>query len=519
MVCISGFRQLVDDHSLASGQARVEKKRILGAFPYWVEDKTWSSWHFALHRFVNQAPFKFFDASVVEKVIEVLTHDAAHLLDLLEREDVSLSHAIFSVLRPREGWSDERPLSLRDTRDVLRIDRVIHSDYVHYVEHVFQHLVRLVVLMLGRREGCDLSGGDLPAWVERLNEHGFATLTRGYNRNVRNALSHGGVNYQEMEIFYLDRSGTVSLKPSELGRLHDDMVDACSALLFALIIALSRTGPSPDDAGFRRLPLGLMYLHLEANHRYPGLSLDRIADGDFPGRGRQLMLFATSTANARRQHMYDGLCLAAKALRGCRGRYQRVGIVIDSGRATSGAWFIPAAVIERAYAKNLPMADLAGQLGNSVLLWDDTNLWRGRIQMAWQMLQVALAELPVDLRRVLADDDAGVIRLHYYIRSAEESSAGSYRRWFVHTIVPGSNWQTPERLEQIAGEIGLLYSVRPLRGFDLTKKTGIPLPPSEVVIHLYKMDRRLRGIGTTHEGNRNLLKVIRWKSPLATLND
>ena len=111
-------------------------------------------------------------------------------------------------LRIGESNLPESVITLDSPRNIGDFESLWHPNYQLICEHVFNHLINVPLYIIGKKKGKDYLSLTLANRVQRLKENRFSrSYYSGFNAIVRNAISHGSVEFLSRTIKYsfLDR--------------------------------------------------------------------------------------------------------------------------------------------------------------------------------------------------------------------------------------------------------------------------------------------------------------------------
>jgi hypothetical protein len=105
--------------------------------------------------------------------------------------------------------------------------------------------------------------------------------TRTYRHRVRNAIGHGGVDFQDDRVIYTDKAGnSEEHSRRSMVRFADRLLDACNAMAIALKVFLL-TGGLPRD----RWPREILLQELQAAAAAPWWNVSACLPTGCCGRG------------------------------------------------------------------------------------------------------------------------------------------------------------------------------------------------------------------------------------------
>jgi len=104
-------------------------------------------------------------------------------------------------LRDAQSEYVEATISLESPDDISRFEKVWHPSYQRISEHVFNHLINIPLFILGRKHRKDYLSLSLSNRTKTLLELFSSKSCVGYDSVVRNAISHGGLNFSLVRLY------------------------------------------------------------------------------------------------------------------------------------------------------------------------------------------------------------------------------------------------------------------------------------------------------------------------------
>ncbi len=430
-----------------------------------------------------------------------------------------------SLLRPARSWEKEDKLSLDNPEQIFEFESVWHPEYQRYSEHVFNHLINVPLYMLGRlnrkpkaKKPKDFVSQTLANRVETLKDKKLTSLTDGFEPIVRNAISHGGVDFGLVEITYIDKRKNAQkvLSAYEFSQLFDDMVDTCHSILIAMLLFVCNHRPLVQTHGLHRLPLGLRFLFIDAiasTTRFQLLTM--IESRAVIGNRRQLNISCRIDTCSRLTHTYEAIAACWHSASFGGEDYERFAVSIDCGRLVTSSLFVDGDVLHQAISKNWTIDQCReAKLVETDLLWFDVptlqrkmNSWRNLFLARWELCK----------RQVIQQWRQGGFKMlgsRYSIRHIIDKSAEKIRRIEAYVVLHETGTITDAEIHSIIRHIVKRLRKHRIKGKRLDREIGFSRKPNYIWIRLYAADRRLRRFSGWHDGNLILMAewFSRWKN-------
>ena len=193
----------VFQHPFFRAEAQINREKVAWTFNRWLNVEMCPDFALSLTPFATQRPFCYIDWNTLVCCLSLLEQDISQALTTMAVQSQPITHAIQSLFRSGTSWSKEGPLSTSDPSALLLFEQVWHPEYQRYTEHIYNNLIRLPLEILSQKKGKDYQSPTLANRVKILKDNGLGGLTQGYNSIVRNAISHGSVIYDELQICYI----------------------------------------------------------------------------------------------------------------------------------------------------------------------------------------------------------------------------------------------------------------------------------------------------------------------------
>lgn len=516
----------IDSNIASSGRAGIKpsminkiqrvlrKQEVVEAFPGYVDDNTFDQWHLSLYRFATVRPLVYHRSQTISDALDFFNGDPALTLDAITTFQDELTHSILSLLRPGSSWEREGKLGLDTPQHLFDFDSIWHPEYQRYSEHVFNHLIRVPLYILGKQKGKDYINQDLSPRVDLLRNNGLMSLAEGFDSVVRNAISHGQARYGLYQITYVDKKDRQqSLGGSEFAQLFDDLVDTCHSILTALMLFIYAHKPLVQGRGVHHLPLGFRFMLVDAlasNRRFQIVSVMESQ----AAKGNQLNIACRIHSRSRRIQILESIfaCWHAANLGG--QVYDRFAVSLDCGAPVPSSLFLDGQVIRQAIANNWTVEQcIDAKLLEAELLWYDSPQLRAKFDDR----RILFSLLKSRMRRGVIQQwrEAGfrMPGTRYEIRHVVNKSAQDFRRIEAYVIFHDRGSIQDTDLQATVKHIIKRLKRHKIRLEDMGEEKGRPRRPVYVWLRLFMEDKRIRGLeasGGWKEGN--LILTAEWFS-------
>jgi hypothetical protein len=343
----------------------------------------------SLHPFCSTAPLRYINNAGAESLLSFLEVDPGTTLEALAKDDLQISHAVRSLLRPGASWGRENDMAVDKPDKLLEFEQVWHPEYQRYCEHVFNHLINVPLRVLGGRKGKDYHSPKLAVRVDLLTKNGLAYLTEGFDSTLRNAIAHGTTLYTDHSVIYVNSHTRKEVWASNFSQYFDPLVANCHAIVVAILLFICRNEPQVRQHGLERLPFGLRYLLMKGVASHDGFAVRDAVESEITG-SPQVSIYAESTTRSRAIHMLESLS-AAVAIQEFGGTgYERILVFTDPGRGAPALAGLNASALANLRREGWSESRLSAVFESS-FLWHDTNraalrlwTWRNLLKHIWR---------------------------------------------------------------------------------------------------------------------------------------
>ena len=203
-----------------------------------------------LHPFLSDRPQKYFAKDAFEGAKQVLARSAPSAAAALSNSVVEeVTEALQTLNLINATTRDEpREFEPHDQHRVHRLQTNVFAQYARIAEHVFGALLALLLELeaLGSGKSTTIPHQLRSRWdmAKSPNWSLDPSLAAYYDPTVRNAITHGGLEYEPNYVNFKDANGkTVRLTYDEAARLSEQLLDACNGIAAALVMNLAQRLP------------------------------------------------------------------------------------------------------------------------------------------------------------------------------------------------------------------------------------------------------------------------------------
>jgi hypothetical protein len=463
----------------------------------------------SLAPFCTVRPLSYFDRNAFQTYLNFLESNIGAALDAVETHSDTTSQAISAIFRQSEFWKIESQQKLSKPIDFLRFDRLWHPEYQRYSEHAYNHLIRIPLEILQKAHGKNYQALELSPRTDKLRHYNLEALTTGFDACLRNAISHGGVHYNEYEIRYVTRNDEKTLWPNSFLKQFDQLIDTCSAHIVALLVFLCRNYDNVSARGIERLPNGLRYLMLRGLCQHPGFDIEAILPfGN--GSTNGLNVFCLSETRSRQVHLYEALHAAMQLYR-LGVRSGTISFNIDCGATFPASLIINGDHLTASLTDGAPAEEIKNLI-QADLLWHNTNTlgrWR---YIASTFAGSVFKKAKIAYFQDRRDRGFPSWASRYLVRHIENISAGNLRRLVAEVVILHDSDFNIECIRSI-----LLHASKKLRkhriqGKDHGRMLFLRRRPSYVTVRIHRSDARIRDLQQRAKIDSGLVAIGEWIS-------
>lgn len=501
----------VQNHSLARQMREYKADIVSDKYSHWLKSKPVNgSWHTALYRFASDPPFCYTNSTAIDDTLAILNADLQTTLEVLKAQGEFVSRAIFSFLRPTTSWDihDGERVSIDTPSGIEDFENIWHPEYIKYCEQVYNHIIKIPLGILEKPKKKDYLSLVLSQRAEKLVKLGFPNLATGFDSIVRNAISHGGIEYDYSNIRYIDSKDKKELYAPDLVSLLDDLFDTCNSIIIATVIFVVENQVSIEKSGIENLPLGIKFLLADGFVSHNGSKLMSFIES---GKDRQqLNLNLRTNTTVRGVHQLESLQAAwATCFFGGRN-YNRFLVSIDCNMPVQPLVIINGKVLQAAIENNTAFNEVAPGLFESSLLWYDASKFRFRLYALLSSFKTNWEIQKRKFRLEMIQKGTFIPLLHYKVVFSKNTSPKFFRRLEAHIVLDISKEITENNLIKIIrSALGRLRR-RLIKRKDIYGEFGLKGFPFSINLRVCATDRRVRDLISYSWQNEELVAIAEF---------
>jgi hypothetical protein len=487
------LNEFVTRHSLAKLMREFKADVVWERFSDWLKSKpSDNGWLCSLYDFANDAPFCYINDQVVTETLSILNIDIQCTLDALKNHSEYISRAIFTIFRPSTSWQiqDGERISIDTPRGIEDFENIWHPEYVRCCEQIYNHLIKIPLHVLGKQNNKDFVSSGLPVRVEKLITLGHSSLTSGYDSVLRNAISHGGVEYGISDISYIDSFSKKGIYAPDFVSHLDNLFDTCSSIIVSLLLFIIDNQDEVERAGIDNLPLGIKFLLTKGFASHNGLKLVSFIESG-PNK-KQLNVNVQASTIHRGIHQLEALQIAWAISFFGGSNFERILVNIDCGMPAQPLAIINGKTLRDAIMNNLAFEDAGPKLFESSLLWYDTTKLRSTLFGLQNSMKTSFEIQKRIFRQKMIDTNNFIPRLHYKLVFTKNTSPSRFRRLEGHIVLNVPKRITDIQLLKIIKSAVNQLRRRLIRRKDIHGDIGVPGNPFRITLRIYSVDKRLR---------------------------
>jgi len=487
------LNEFVTRHSLAKLMRELKADVVWERFSDWLKSKpSDNSWLCSLYDFANDVPFCYINDQIVNETLSILNIDIQCALDALKNHGEFVSRAIFTFFRPSVSWQiqDGERISIDTPRGIEDFENIWHPEYVRCCEQIYNHLIKIPLHILGKQNNKDFVSPGLPVRVERLIALEHSSLTTGYDSVIRNAISHGGIEYDISDISYIDNKDKKQIYAPDLVNHLDDLFDTCSSIIVSLLLFVIENRDAVEKAGIEHLPLGIKYLLTNGFASHNGSKLISFIESG-PNK-QQLNINIQTNSIYRGVHQFEALQVAWAVSFFGGSNFERILVNIDCGMPVQPLVIINSELLRDAVENKLAFEDVGSKLFEHSLLWYDTTKLRSNLFGLQNSMKTSFEIQKRIFRQRMIDSNNFIPRLHYKVVFTKNTSPRRFRRLEGHIVLNVSKSITEAQLLKIIKSAINQLRRRLIKRKDLHGEVGLPGSPFGITLRVYSTDRRVR---------------------------
>jgi len=342
-------------YSLPSERA-ARASRIRRVFGKWLPE-TDTDLVLGLLDYVDRRPHRFFDHPCFEEALAFFNAEPAFTVESMSEEAIakSLTKAFQTIWNQGSSWTLEDRLSLDDPVDFVEFEQVWHPEYQRYAEHVFGQLITLPLRVLERKKpGKNYVGDKLGKQINLLKVRSLAKVAESCSTLIRNAISHGSVEFGHGDVTYTSEDKPpLVCTAEEFAARFDALVDACHGVAAAVLVFLAQREASEGAVDLAGVPLGVLEPVVRGAVGVEGLTVERLIESKVSGGVPQLNVYCKTTSLHRGLHARGASRAATECQRLTGDRFTRIGVLINCGEGAHASQFFDAKVLTQGRLEGL----------------------------------------------------------------------------------------------------------------------------------------------------------------------
>lgn len=511
------LNEFIKKHSFAKQLRQYKTDIVWEKFSNWLKSKPSSnSWRNSLYNFATETPFCYINPQTIDETLAVLSLDIQSTLDVLKNQEEYVSRAIFTFFRPSSSWQiqDSEKISINTPRGIEAFENIWHPEYIKYSEQVYNHLVKIPLGILGKQNKKDYLSLTLPLRAEKLIKLGYTNLTNGYDSVVRNAVSHGGIEYDISDIRYIDSKDKKEIYAPELVQLLDSLSDTCSSIIVALLIFIIENQEIIEKTGVENLPLGIKFLLTIGFASHNGSKVVSFIES---GQNKQqLNINIKINTSSRGVHQLESLQVAWAACFFGGKSFDRFLVNIDCNMPAQPLAIINGKILREAIEDDKVFAEVAPKLFESSLLWYDASKLDFRVYTLKSSFKTNWEIQKRNFRLEMIQKDNFIPRLHYKVVFFKNTSPKSFRRLEAYIVLDVSKEITDINLKKIIKNAINRLRQKLIKRKDIHGEFGLLGFPFSITLRVYSADKRVRTLTSYSWQNKELVAIAEfsknWKT-------
>lgn len=480
-------------------------------FSNWLTTKpSNNSWHNSLYLFASESPFCYTNSTIIDETLKLLSLDSKNTLEVLQNQQEYISRAIFTFLRPSSSWSieEDNRISIDSPSGIETFENVWHPEYIKYSEQVYNHLVKVPLEILGKNNNKDYLSLTLANRVTKLTELGYANLTNGYDAVVRNAISHGGIEYEITDIRYIDSRDAKEIYAPDFVRLLDNLFDTCSSIITALLIFAINNQAGIERADIKNLPLGINFLLTKGFASRKGSEIISFVKS---GKNtQQLNISIKVDSSSRGIYQLEALQAAWASCYFGGSNFERFLVSVDCNKPARPLIIINGKLLNEAISNNLLFKEIIPKLFESSLLWYDTPKFKSLLTNFKNSLKINWDFYKRKFRLEVEQKGTFIPQLYYKIVSIKNTSPNTFRRLEAHIVLNITKEITENNLKRLIKNAINRFRQKLIKRKDIHGEFGIVGSPLNIVMRIYATDKRVRTLKSYSWQNEELVAIVEF---------
>lgn len=397
-----------------------------------IEDST-NNFFYSLHRFASTRPLCYINRSTTLQLIDYFRCNPSHFIDALSENDSGITNAVFSIIKIAPSWNVEDQTDLSTPNGIRDFEMIWHPEYVRYFENIYSKLITVPLRIIDTINKTKYHKTHIKDQLICLTDHGFGELIKGSSRIMRNAISHGNVYYNGIQIKYVDREEQEQFYASDVLKMFDHLVENCHSIIVSILIALNNLENIPKRISDLNIPFGIIYLVADGLISHNDFQIEYVYENVIQENTQQLHISCSTRTLNRLTQITHAINVAWKYLQHFKS-YDRFAFSIECGKSLPNSLFLNGKELQKAIDNNLDLHGLQDVIETS-MLWFGGSVIRNKLhtikvyfEVFWQLFK---EEYFINLK----NSGWRLTQRKYEIRKIENKSAGKIRRVQAHVQI------------------------------------------------------------------------------------
>jgi hypothetical protein len=289
------IREVLRNDPLGHADKELKKRKGAERFSIYLPVEVHDVWPRVLSRFVETAPWCYWDQATLTAALEVLERTPAQTLTQISKYTNKINLGLDNLFRKSSIIAYEERFDETSARGLLRLATEFHPEYLRYAQQIYGNLLVLYWALLHPKHKSFSMNGATAA----IKSRGYEVLLAGYDDAVRNSIAHGGVVFGGLGVEYFTDGILKSEMPAyEYLDKFDALVCTSNALAIALTLFLARhlnMSALQSDA----VPLSIISLLVAADTERNGLEWLGMVESNLSTTGAQLHVAVRTPIRSR----------------------------------------------------------------------------------------------------------------------------------------------------------------------------------------------------------------------------
>ncbi len=381
---------------------------------------------YSLHRFASTRPLCYINRDTTKSLIKLFSENADHFLNTLKSENVGITSAVFSLLQKAPSWNIEIKSDSSTPNGIRDFELIWHPEYVRYFEHVYRKLIRVPLGIMECKNNKKLRDANINAQIESLEKNGLKDLSRGCSKVMRNAISHGKVYYEGLQIKYVDTKETEVLYSTEVLRNFDHLIENCHAVIISILIALNNLEQVSSRLLDLQLPFGIIFLVADGIISHDDFQFEYAYENIIQENTKQLHVACKTGSLGRATQITHAINVAWKFQMFFKS-YDRYAFSIECGRQLPNSLFLNGVKLQEAINNDVDLPALQSVIDTN-MLWFGVSTFKNKMHYRKVFIRVLWRLMKKEYVNNLKEHGWRLHHSRYEVRNVENRSAGKIRR-------------------------------------------------------------------------------------------